>query len=39
DIYVYLKAHGSDTIGRGRPGKKHPKPASFKEAEDACMGG
>jgi methanol metabolism-related c-type cytochrome len=39
DIYIYLKAHGSDTIGRGRPAKKAKKPAAFKEAEDACMGG
>jgi methanol metabolism-related c-type cytochrome len=38
DIYIYLKAHGTDAIGRGRPAKKAPKPAAFKEAEDACMG-
>lgn len=38
DIYIYLKAHGSDAIGRGRPAKKAPKSEAFKEAEDACMG-
>ena len=38
DIYVYLKAHGSGAIGRGRPAKKADKPDAFVEAEDACMG-
>ena len=38
DIYIYLKAHGSDAIGRGRPAKKDRKSEAFKEAEDACMG-
>ena len=38
DIYIYLKAHGSGAIARGRPAKKEKKPAAFKEAEDACMG-
>lgn len=38
DIYVYLKAHGSDTIGRGRPAKRAEKTDSIQEAEDACMG-
>jgi methanol metabolism-related c-type cytochrome len=38
DIYVYLKAVGSGTIPRGRPAKRAEKPASFTEAENACMG-
>ncbi|MER2510589.1 c-type cytochrome, methanol metabolism-related [Amaricoccus sp.] len=38
DIYVYLKAMGTDTIPRGRPAKKADKPAAFTEAENACMG-
>jgi len=38
DIYVYLKAHGSDTIPRGRPAKKEPKSESIQAAEDACVG-
>jgi methanol metabolism-related c-type cytochrome len=38
DIYVYLKAVGSDAIPRGRPAKRAEKPASASEAEHACMG-
>ena len=38
DIYIYLKAHGSDAIGRGRPAKKAEKPDAAREYEDACMG-
>ena len=38
DIYVYLKAVGDGAIPRGRPAKRADKPASFTEAEDACMG-
>lgn len=38
DIYIYLKARGTDAVPRGRPAKKAGKPAAFKEAEDACMG-
>lgn len=38
DIYVYLKAMGSDAIPRGRPAKKADKPESFTENENACMG-
>ena len=38
DIYVYLKAVGTEAIPRGRPAKKADKPAAFTEAEDACMG-
>lgn len=39
DIYVYLKARGTDALPRGRPGKKAKKSEAFREAEDACMGG
>lgn len=38
DIYIYLRARSTDAIGRGRPQKKEAKPASFTEAETACMG-
>jgi methanol metabolism-related c-type cytochrome len=38
DIYVYLKAHGSEAIGRGRPAQKDAKSEAIQEAEDACMG-
>lgn len=38
DIYIYLKAVGSEAIPRGRPQKKAEKPDAFTEAEDACMG-
>jgi methanol metabolism-related c-type cytochrome len=38
DIYIYLRARSTDAIGRGRPQKKAAKPASFTEAEAACMG-
>lgn len=38
DIYVYLRARADDAIGRGRPDKHAPKPASFTKAEDKCMG-
>jgi len=38
DIYVYLKAHGSGAIPRGRPAKKAPKPDAAREFENACMG-
>jgi methanol metabolism-related c-type cytochrome len=36
-IFVYLRARGDDAVGRGRPEKHAPKPASFTKAEDACM--
>jgi hypothetical protein len=39
DIYIYLRARASGAGGTGRPPKKAPKPASFGEAETACMGG
>ncbi|WP_372571805.1 c-type cytochrome, methanol metabolism-related [Ruegeria jejuensis] len=38
DIYVYLKAHGSGAIPRGRPPKKEAKSDVIREDEDACMG-
>ena len=38
DIWVYLRARGSDAIPRGRPAKKMPKPERFVEHENACMG-
>ncbi len=38
DIYVYLKAHGAEAIGRGRPAQKDAKSEAIQEAENACMG-
>lgn len=38
DIYVYLKARGTDAIARGRPPKKQAKSDAIREDEDACMG-
>ncbi|MFD1747890.1 c-type cytochrome, methanol metabolism-related [Salipiger marinus] len=38
DIYVYLKAHGSEAIARGRPAKKEDKSDAIREAENACLG-
>jgi len=38
DIYVYLKARGTDAIGRGRPPKKDRKSEAYVENENACMG-
>jgi methanol metabolism-related c-type cytochrome len=37
-IYSYLRARGVDAVGRGRPAKHAPKPASFEKAENDCMG-
>ena len=37
DIYVYLLAHGTDMIPRGRPQKKAEKSDAFAEQEDSCM--
>lgn len=39
DIYVYLKARGTEDVARGRPGKKDKKSADYKEIEIACMEG
>jgi methanol metabolism-related c-type cytochrome len=38
DIYIYLRARADDAVGRGRPEKHAPKPASFTKVEDKCMG-
>ncbi len=38
DIYVYLRARGTEAIPRGRPAKKERPSEAFREAEDACMG-
>jgi methanol metabolism-related c-type cytochrome len=38
DIYVYLKARGTDAVARGRPPKKERKSDAYRENEDACMG-
>jgi methanol metabolism-related c-type cytochrome len=38
DIWIYLRAVGDGAIPRGRPAKRADKPASYTEAEDACMG-
>lgn len=37
-IYIYLRARTDDVVGRGRPAKHAPKPASFTKHEDECMG-
>lgn len=39
DIYVYLKARGTDAVPRGRPAKKEAKPEEVAAAESDCMGG
>lgn len=38
DIYVYLKARGTDAVPRGRPAKKAKKSDIIREDENACMG-
>ena len=38
DIYVYLKARGTDAVARGRPPKKEKKSDMYRENENACMG-
>ncbi|AEI95682.1 c-type cytochrome, methanol metabolism-related [Roseobacter litoralis] len=38
DIYVYLKARGTDSVPRGRPAKKEAKSDMIREDENACMG-
>lgn len=37
DIYVYLKARGTDAVARGRPRKKEPKSDVIREDENACL--
>lgn len=39
DIYVYLRARGTDAVGRGRPRKKEPKSDFIREQEKACIEG
>jgi methanol metabolism-related c-type cytochrome len=38
DIFIYLRARANGAVGRGRPEKHAPKPASYTKAEDTCMG-
>ena len=38
DIYVYLKARGTDALPRGRPGKKEAKSDAIRQAEADCLG-
>ncbi len=37
DIWVYLKARSDDAIPPGRPAKKDPPAAAFKQNEEACL--
>lgn len=39
DIWVYLVAHGTEQIGRGRPAKRADKSPEFTAQEDSCMSG
>jgi len=39
DIYVYLKARGSDAIPRGRPRQKEAKTDAIREAQSECLDG
>lgn len=38
DLYVYLKARGTEEVGRGRPAKKEKKNDVYRETENDCMG-
>jgi hypothetical protein len=38
DMYIYLRARGADALGRVRPAKREPKPASYDKAESSCLG-
>ncbi|QDC09860.1 c-type cytochrome, methanol metabolism-related [Oceanicola sp. D3] len=38
DIYVYLKARGTEAVPRGRPGGREDKSEAIREAENACLG-
>ncbi|MEM9370967.1 MAG: c-type cytochrome, methanol metabolism-related [Pseudomonadota bacterium] len=38
DIYVYLKARGTEAIPRGRPNKKETKPDAARQYENHCLG-
>lgn len=37
-IYAYLRARADGGVGRGRPEKHAPRPASYIKAQDECMG-
>ncbi len=37
-IYIYLRGRSDGAIPRGRPAEHEPKPKSFAEAVDSCMG-
>jgi methanol metabolism-related c-type cytochrome len=39
DIYIYLKARGTDAVERGRPAKKAAKNEEIAAAENSCMDG
>lgn len=39
DIYVYLLAHGTGAIPRGRPAQKEAKSDEYAAQEDSCMSG
>lgn len=39
DIYVYLRARGTDAVARGRPHKKETKSDVIRADEKACLGG
>ncbi|MBY6152849.1 c-type cytochrome, methanol metabolism-related [Vannielia litorea] len=38
DIYVYLKARGTEAVPRGRPAGREDKTDAIREAENACLG-
>lgn len=38
DIYVYLKARGTEYVPRGRPGGREEKTEAIREAENSCLG-
>jgi methanol metabolism-related c-type cytochrome len=38
DLYVYLRAHANDAVGRVRPAKHDGKSDAYKKAEESCMG-
>lgn len=39
DIYIYLRARGTEAIPRGRPAKRGEKPGTYAANEKACLGG
>lgn len=39
DIYIYLRARGTEAIPRGRPPKKEAKSDAYAAAEKSCMEG